>query len=400
MKKIAIVNQRYGTEVNGGSEYYTRLLAEHLAVFYDVTVLTSTALDYDTWENYYPSGISRIHGVKVCRFPVECRRNMSIFRVIKKCTFILKKAGIHMDRQCVKAQGPVVPQLVRYIQKHKDDYDIFLFVTYLYYPTVMGMPAVAEKSLLIPTAHDEPFIHLPIYRNVFLQAAGILYLTPEEKQFVECKFQNSYLPHNVIGVGIDVPQKLLQSEISEAAVQKFRKKYQICGDYFIYAGRVDAGKNCKEMFSYFLRYKQEKPEIRFQLVIVGKAVMDIPKHKDIHYLGYISEEDKYAAMKGAKWMWLPSRFESLSIALLEGMALGTPGFVNGECEVLKGHCDRSGGAVYYMGYQEFRTKLHDLLTGYGNQVYMDMSRRARKYVEENYRWVDVEKRVCGMIENL
>lgn len=29
-KKIAIVNQRYGVEVNGGSEYYTRMLAEHL----------------------------------------------------------------------------------------------------------------------------------------------------------------------------------------------------------------------------------------------------------------------------------------------------------------------------------------------------------------------------------
>ncbi len=51
MKRIAIVNQRYGLEVNGGSEYYTRLLAEHLQESFDVTVLTTTALDYDTWEN-------------------------------------------------------------------------------------------------------------------------------------------------------------------------------------------------------------------------------------------------------------------------------------------------------------------------------------------------------------
>ena len=31
MKKIALVNQRYGLEVNGGSEYYTRLIADKLS---------------------------------------------------------------------------------------------------------------------------------------------------------------------------------------------------------------------------------------------------------------------------------------------------------------------------------------------------------------------------------
>ena len=50
-KRIAIVNQRYGLEVNGGSEYYARLIAEHLKDFYVVDVLTTPALDYDTWAN-------------------------------------------------------------------------------------------------------------------------------------------------------------------------------------------------------------------------------------------------------------------------------------------------------------------------------------------------------------
>ena len=44
MKKIALVNQRYGLEVNGGSEYYTRLLAEKLAQYYQVEVLTTKAV--------------------------------------------------------------------------------------------------------------------------------------------------------------------------------------------------------------------------------------------------------------------------------------------------------------------------------------------------------------------
>lgn len=399
MKKIAIINQRYGTEVNGGSEYYTRLLAEHLQTYYDVTVLTTTALDYHSWENYYPVGTSRIHGVKVCRFPVKHKRNMMISRVMNQCTLALNKIGIPIDKQWIKVQGPVVPGLIRYIEKYEADYDIFLFVTYLYYPTVLGLPKVAGKSILIPTAHDERDISLPIYRKIFQQTRGILYLSEEERKFVEHKFQNKDLPHDVIGVGIDIPEYLRREEDCNIVVQRFREVYKIFGDYVIYAGRIDSGKKCKVMFSYFQKYKRDNPGSNLQFVIIGKTAMEIPRQKDIHYLGYVSEEEKYAAIAGAKWLWMPSRFESLSIALLEGMALGTPGIVNGECDVLKGHCIRSNGAVYYKGYKEFKAKL-DELSGYGNMAYEDISRRARKYVEENYQWKVVEDRICRMIDSL
>ena len=44
--RIALVNQRYGEEVNGGLEYYTKKLAEHIKVLYDVEVLSTKAVDY------------------------------------------------------------------------------------------------------------------------------------------------------------------------------------------------------------------------------------------------------------------------------------------------------------------------------------------------------------------
>ena len=43
-KRIAIVNQRYGKEVIGGSEYYTRLIAERLKDRYEIEILTTRAI--------------------------------------------------------------------------------------------------------------------------------------------------------------------------------------------------------------------------------------------------------------------------------------------------------------------------------------------------------------------
>lgn len=397
MKKIAIINQRYGTEVNGGSEYYTRLIAEHLTQYYDVEVLTTTALNYDTWENHYSAGTSMVNGIHVRRFPVKRSRNMLKFRIVSKLTRILAGAGIHLDKWWVKAQGPETPELIDYIRKNKDNYDKFVFVTYLYYTTVMGLPEVAEKAVLIPTAHDEPYIHFPIYEKIFKIPSGIIYLTEEEKLFVQQKFQNASIKSDVAGVGIDIPKVLQEESGRKSAVERFREKYQLSGEYIIYAGRVDYGKKCDEMFAFFQNYKEAHTEDDIQLVIIGKDMMGIPEHKDIHYLGFVSEEDKYAGIASAKYLWLPSQFESLSIALLEGMALGVPGIVNGKCEVLKGHCIRSHGAVYYENEEDFANKIKELQSMCADE-YQKMGKCAELYVKENYHWDVVEEKLQQMME--
>ena len=64
----------------------------------------------------------------------------------------------------------------------------------------------------------------------------------------------------------------------------------------------------------------------------------------MRYLGFLPEHEKAAALAGARAVVCPSPFESLSIALLEGFALGVPGLVNARSEVLKEHCLRSGAS--------------------------------------------------------
>ena len=77
--KIAIIIQRYGTEILGGSEYHCRLVAERLASRHDVEILTTCARDYITWANDYPVGTDRVRGVTVRRFANALERDINKF---------------------------------------------------------------------------------------------------------------------------------------------------------------------------------------------------------------------------------------------------------------------------------------------------------------------------------
>lgn len=64
---------------NGGSEAYCRQIAEKLLDSYDVSVLTTCAEDYITWENKYSEGTEMINGVTVIRRKVVEPRTLKNF---------------------------------------------------------------------------------------------------------------------------------------------------------------------------------------------------------------------------------------------------------------------------------------------------------------------------------
>lgn len=389
MKKIALVNQRYGLEVNGGSEYYTRLIAERLAGEFEVDVITTKALDYTTWENHYTADEEVINGVRVLRFPVEKNRAKD-FNEFNGKYLSSSERSLETEKIWFEKQGPYSPAAIDYIRKNKDTYDAFIFVTYLYYLTVAGLPEVAEKSILIPTAHEEPFIHFKTYESFFKLPKAFVFLTDEEKALVQRLFHNEDIPCRVMGTGVDVP--------GDPDGHEFRKKYQISENYIIYVGRIDEGKDCPTLFKYFIEYRKRRPDRELKLVLMGKPVCEIPKHPDIISLGFVSEEDKFSGIDGAKCLVLPSKFESLSISVLEAMTLEVPVIVNGICEVLKGHCIKSNAGLYYTNYFEFEGVLDYMLDHW--KEYGIMRTNAKKYIDENYRWNVIMNEFRRMIESI
>ena len=128
---------------------------------------------------------------------------------------------------------------------------------------------------------------------------------------------------------------------------------------------------------------------------MGKSVIPIPEDEDIVSLGFVSEEDKYNGMAAAQMLVLPSRFESLSIVVLESLALSVPVVVNGVCEVLHGHCTKSNAGLYYKNYFEFEAAINYLLEH--KDVHDAMGVNGVRYVEENYRWDVIINRLDQLI---
>lgn len=348
-------------------------------------VVTTCARDYITWKNEYPSGDHDINGVIVHRFPVEHERDFHEFKnFCNRTRFSRHLFHIRpVEEKWVDLQGPYSPASVKYIRDNAHRYKKVIFFTYLYYITVRCLAKdPVPNAILVPTAHDERSIRFGIYKDVFSAPGAFIYNSPEEQTFVERKFRGTVdKPSVVAGCGIDE----YTGELPDV-----RGKYGLPEKYILYAGRMEPSKGSGELFQYYLN-----SGVNADLVLIGKAVMNIPENPRIRYLGFVSEEDKYALMRDATVFVNPSRFESLSIVALESMLMRTPILVNGGCEVLKGHCLRSGGGRWYDNKTDFINRLTKLLAD--DEKRIEMGESGRQYVLEKYRWSAIVEKLRILI---
>ena len=384
--KLACVVQRFGADVTGGSERHCRVIAEHLAAHHDVTVLTSCAQDYVTWRNVYPSGASRAGPVTVLRFPVARQRNLKRFGDMSQVVFTTESSPEEQERWFVE-NGPEVPQLIDHLREHGAEYDRILFWTYRYYQSFFGLPLVADRAILVPTAEEDPLIWVDIIDRLFSLPIGYLFLTPEEAELVQARSLRPLPPSAVIGFGIDpVPAHVTSAQGVDLSAAG------ISDPFILYLGRIEPNKGCETLFEYFDQYLDSEPAINHvQLVMAGFPNMRIPSHPSIKSLGVVTDAMRETLLARARLLVVPSPFESLSIVLLEAWNQGLPALVNGRCAVLHGQVVRANGGLSYRYPSEFAASLTYLLTH--PDVARRLGRQGLAYIEREYRWPHVMRKV-------
>lgn len=385
--RVSIVVQRYGPDVLGGAERHARQVAERLAERHEVQALTTCAHDYATWANAYPPGESVVNGVQVLRFPTAQPRAANLAQLWDRVH--LRVHTLADELTWLRAQGPYAPGLLDHLRQYRDESDVFIFFTYLYYPTAMGLRLVADKSILVPTAHDEDPIYLSLFRNVFHSPRAILYNTEEERRFVERHFDNGYVPNAVVGVGVDTPDT--------PQPERFRARFGLDKPYFLYLGRIVPDKGCDEMLDYFDAYRRAFPD-EAVLTLVGHGEMPLPSAPWLVPTGFIHDEDKVDAIAGAEGVIVPSRYESMSLTTLEAWSLGRPVICTAHSPVVRGLVRRAGGGLYYGDSEEFVEALHLLASD--RDTADGLGRQGRRFTRATYRWPDVIATYQRFIEDI
>jgi glycosyltransferase involved in cell wall biosynthesis len=406
--RIAFIVQRYGTEILGGSEYHCRLIAERLAPKHSVEVLTTCAQDYITWKNDYAEGTDRIRGVTVRRFANARARDLDAFN--RYSEWIFNSPHTREDEmEWLRQQGPWCPALQEYLERNQQQYDVLIFFTYLYAPTVLGVRVAPHKSILVPTAHDEPAIRLEIYKELFSAPAGIAYNTDVERRFLTTHFSIRAVEEETVGCGVDLSQaQVYQHDKSEEDLKEdpdsepmpdderppsyrphlagrgvlFKRRHRLHGALALYGGRIDPGKGCEELIEYFSSYVQDGGDA--SLVLMGVKLMPLPEEPFIHFAGRLPDNERLQALEAATVVVVPSPYESLSLLALEAFAVGTPVLANARSEVLVDHCQKSNAGLYYADRDEFVEAIK-LLVG-DHRLRAAMGRNGRAYVRKNYRW--------------
>ena len=257
-------------------------------------MLTTCAADYITWKNEYGEGTDRIRGVTVRRFANARTRDIHAFNRYSEWIFTSPHTR-EDELEWLRQQGPWCPALLDYLERNQHQYDVLIFFTYLYAPTVLGMKIAPGKSILVPTAHDEPAIRLEIYKELFSQPAGLAYNTEVERRFLTTHFSIRAVEEETVGCGVELPQAQpyprdrstesrgrAEQEGTEASGEAdgpadsahdseedpspsyrphlahrgsiFRRRHRLHGPILLYGGRIDPGKGCEELIEYFSTY--------------------------------------------------------------------------------------------------------------------------------------------------
>lgn len=383
--RLCCVVHRFGADIAGGSEGHCRAIAERLAVRHHVTILTTTARDHVSWRNEYPAGRSEYGGLQVHRFPVIRQRGIREFADLSERVFA-GEAPPETQTEWFRHNGPEAPEILAHLRAHGHDYDLVLFWSFRYYQTFFGVPIVADRAVLVPTAEEDPAIRIGALRRFFSQPAGMVYLTPEEQFLVERQIDGRVPPSCVIGCGLEQPPVHDRGALASVGVTP---------PYVLYLGRIDPNKGCETLVRFYTRWADrlsaeggaDVARRSLPLVMAGPPNMPIPSHRAVRALGYVEGPVREALLGEAALLIVPSPYESLSMVLLEAWNHAVPALVNARCRVLEGQARRAGGALAYRNYDEFSVALDRLL---GDQpLARQLGAAGRAYVDEEYRWPHV-----------
>ncbi|HKE84906.1 MAG TPA: glycosyltransferase family 1 protein [Vicinamibacterales bacterium] len=120
---------------------------------------------------------------------------------------------------------------------------------------------------------------------------------------------------------------------SEEAVARVRERYQLNHQFVLYVGNIKPHKNLVRLIEAFDELRRSGFE-HVKLLIIGDEISKLPSlrravhhyklHKQVRFLGYLSDDQLAILYRLASVFVFPSLYEGFGLPPLEAMASGTP----------------------------------------------------------------------------
>jgi glycosyltransferase involved in cell wall biosynthesis len=162
---------------------------------------------------------------------------------------------------------------------------------------------------------------------------------------------------------------------------------------FLFLGRLDIQqKGLDFLIPAFARLHREHPNTHLVLAgpdedggadTIRRLLNNLGLHSAVTITGLLAGQEKLAALQDADFFVLPSRFEGMSIALLEALYMGLPVLITDQVGLCRKIAEAGAGIVVFPDENSIYTGLYDLIKSeIGNQ----MREKGSELVLKNYTW--------------
>jgi glycosyltransferase involved in cell wall biosynthesis len=346
--RVALVIPWFGPDLRGGAEQEAWQLATRLSNRgHTVDVLTTRCRSFfhDWGRDHWPAGPTEEHGIVVRRFSVA-RRNRQLFDELNRQLLAIAPLQLQPGISPVAPEKAAVwtreninsPELERYIASNRNDYDVILFLPYLYGPTLCGLSHAGRIGWMQPCLHDEVYAYLPEVADAFRQAQCLLFNSDGELEVAVRIFGPAIrVKSHVVGAGIEVsglePNNAvaLPPQVGEAP-------------FFLCLGRRDPEKGIDRLINAYCEFRRHFPRSAMQMVLAGPGNRSYASPAlAIIDLGLVEDDVKAALLRSCSVLCQPSTNESFSRVLFEAWYCGRPVIVDADCIATKIAVEDSGG---------------------------------------------------------
>lgn len=222
-------------------------------------------------------------------------------------------------------------------------------------------------------------------KGMLKNAARMIAIPKEEKDF----FCELGIEKNKVVV---IPNGISMNDFSYCGDEHFRHKYQLPDEPFIlFMGRLNEIKGPDILLEAFVQVVKLYPNVHLVMAgpdggmygVLQATVEKLNLSDKVHFIGYITGQEKSVAYHAAELLVVPSRLEAMSIVALESAACGTPVVMTNVCGFSE--LVEAGGALE-TGVDEVEMKdaivilLNDRVKAKG------MGNKAKKLIYSEYTW--------------